>query len=66
MISDGVVPADNECPWLYTMICADDFTDLSVSARSIAERARRQNAKSDDATVLIVKVTPPSLEETIS
>lgn len=65
MISDGVAPDDNECPWLYTMICADDFTDLAASARSIAERARRQNTKSDDITVLVVKVTSPSSEETI-
>lgn len=54
MISDGVTQNDEDCPWLYDVLCEGRITNLTAAAKRIAEEAERRS--SDDVTVMLLRV----------
>lgn len=54
MLSDGVTQNDEDCPWLYDTLCDSRITNLTATAKQIAEEAERRSA--DDVTVMLLRV----------
>lgn len=54
MLSDGVTQNDEDCPWLYDTLCDTRITNLTATAKRIAEEAERRSA--DDVTVMLLRV----------
>ncbi len=61
MLSDGVVPDGEECPWLYDLLCGSDplfagTISPAEAARRISDTAARITGSRDDISVAVVKI----------
>ena len=64
MLSDGVVPDGEECPWLYDLLCGSDplfagTISPAEAARRISDTAARITGSRDDISVAVVKIGDP-------
>lgn len=54
MMSDGVTQTNEDCPWLYDILCSDKLEHLTASAKRIADEAAK--VSEDDISVMLVRV----------
>lgn len=54
MMSDGVTQTNEDCPWLYDILCSDKLDHLTASAKRIADEAAK--ISEDDISVMLVRV----------
>lgn len=54
MMSDGVTQTNEDCPWLYDILCTDRLEHLTASAKRIADEAAKKSE--DDISVMLIRV----------
>ena len=53
MMSDGVTQTEEDCPWLYDILCSGRLTQLTSSAKRIADEAAKRSQ--DDISVVLMR-----------
>ena len=54
MMSDGVTQTEEDCPWLYDILCSGRLTQLTSSAKRIADEAAKRSQ--DDISVVLMRI----------
>ena len=53
-MSDGVTQTEEDCPWLYDILCSAGSTQLTSSAKRIADEAAKRSQ--DDISVVLMRI----------
>ena len=54
MMSDGVTQTEEDCPWLYDILFSCRLTQLTSSAKRIADEAAKRSQ--DDISVVLMRI----------
>lgn len=60
LVSDGITRAEDDCAWLYSLLASCSSSPIRDTADAILRESARRHGRDDDATVCIMRVTPPS------
>ncbi len=63
MFSDGVAEGDEDSAWLYSLLSKERDRKCADIANEIISETERRYAKKDDATVCVIRVTPPPYKD---
>lgn len=63
MMSDGIAESDDDATWLYSLVSEIRDRKCSDIASAILSEAEKRYNKKDDATVCVIRVTPPSKKD---